>query len=79
MSDPRRKSIITARLHEDEMRALEALCKQRGMTQVSLLSRMVVWLAHQDGEIQTAILSTGHDDHSKQLRLKLLEQMASAK
>jgi hypothetical protein len=61
------------------MRALEVLCIQRGMTQVSLLSRLVAWLAHQDSEVQTAILSSGDDDCSKQLTLKLLEQMASAK
>ena len=54
------------------------LGKSRGII-TDATPRLVRWLARQDNQVQTAILSTGDDDHSKQLGLKLLKQMASTK
>ena len=79
MKGERKLTLVRAIVEPDAIRELEAFCRQRGMTQVSVVSRMVMWLARQGDQIQTAILSTGDDDHSKQLGLKLLKHMASAK
>jgi hypothetical protein len=79
MKGERKLTLVRAIVEPDAIRELEAFCRQRGMTQVSVVSRMVMWLARQGDQIQTAILSTGDDDHSKQLGLKLLKQMASTK
>jgi hypothetical protein len=37
--------------------ALEKATDKRGMTQISMMSRMVKWLASQDAEIQIKILN----------------------
>ncbi len=35
---------------------IESLCERRGMTQVSCMSRLVIWFCDQDDKIQNAIL-----------------------
>jgi hypothetical protein len=70
------KSIIRISLSAEEIRALEKLCEKRGMTQISLVSRMVGWLACQDYEIQSDILTSGSKNASKKT-LKLLRRIAA--
>ena len=79
MKGERKLTLVRVVVEPDAIPALEAFCSQRGMTQVTVMSRMVTWLARQDYQVQTAVLSTGDDDRSKQLGLRLLKQMASAK
>ncbi len=70
------KSIIRISLSAEDIRALEKLCEKRGMTQISLVSRMVEWLARQDYDTQSDILTSGSEDASKKT-LKLLRRMAA--
>jgi hypothetical protein len=71
-----KKTIIRLALGPKEMRKLDDVCEKRGMTQISAVSRMVMWLARQDHDIQTDILSLGSDDSSDTKRLKLLKRIA---
>ena len=70
------KSIIRISLSEGDARELEKLCEKRGMTQISLVSRMVEWLARQDNDIQSDILTSGSGNASKKT-LKLVRRIAA--
>jgi hypothetical protein len=71
------RSIIRISLDTADVRALEDLCEKRGMTQISLVSRMVVWLAQQEYDIQTDILTIGVNTPSKAKSVKLLKRIAA--
>ena len=57
---------------------LETIRKQRGMTKVVMLSRLVRWFARQDDEIQAEILRAP-ESPSADLAHRLLRRMASNK
>ena len=69
MAKSYRKTIIRIAIDHADEASLKAVCQKRGMTQISLVSRMVKWLAHQDSEVQSDILNTearelvGAQDH----------------
>jgi hypothetical protein len=63
------KSIIRILVESDDESLLKAICDKRGMTQISLVSRMVKWLARQDARIQGDILNAEPGDLSKSLNL----------
>ena len=64
-----RKSIIRIVVEADDESLLKAICDKRGMTQISLASRMVKWLARQDAQIQSDVLNSESGDSSKSLNL----------
>jgi hypothetical protein len=79
MAQIKRKMIIRIELDHSDADALKDVCDRRGMTQISLVSRMVKWLARQDSEVQVDILNTDPEDWSKDKNLKLLKRLASGK
>jgi len=72
-----RKFIIRADVDPAVEAALDRITEQRGMTQVSLVSRAVKWLAHQDAETQIEILNPPPDASPKSQSKKLLKRLAS--
>ena len=77
MASTQRQYIVRTDIGDDDRQKFELICQKRGMTQVSAISRMVIWLAHQDEVIQTEILNTPTDASSKALRVKLLKHIAA--
>ena len=64
-----RKYIIRIEIDGPVALALAEITEKRGMTQVSLVSRMVKWLARQDVETQTEILNGAGENSPKLLKL----------
>jgi hypothetical protein len=79
MAQIKRKMIIRIEIDHHDADALKDVCDKRGMTQISLVSRMVKWLARQESEVQVDILNTDPEDWSKDKNLKLLKRLASDK
>jgi hypothetical protein len=76
MAKINRKTIIRIEIDPDDADSLKELCDKRGMTQISLVSRMVKWLGHQDSEVQSDILNAGQSP-TKAGHVKLLKRLAS--
>jgi len=51
------KPIMRIQLDGPSKTALDDLCQKRGMTQISLMSRLVGWFVKQDEVMQTAVMS----------------------
>jgi hypothetical protein len=79
MSANRKLSIVRTQVDPKDVVRLEAICEQRGMTQVAVLSRLVKWLAHQDHEVQRGILNAPNGDGATESTRKLLRKFASYK
>ncbi len=52
-----RKVIVRVELDQDVADAVEKLTDRRGMTQISMISRLVKWVGRQSADIQTEILN----------------------
>ena len=79
MAKSYRKTIIRIAIDHADEASLKAVCQKRGMTQISLVSRMVKWLAHQDSEVQSDILNTEPENWSAPKTTKLLKKLASSR
>lgn len=77
MAQIKRKMIIRIEIAHSDAKALQDVCEKRGMTQISLVSRMVKWLARQESEVQVDILNTDPEDWSKDKNLKLLKRLSA--
>jgi hypothetical protein len=75
MASPR-KFIVRIEVPNDVASALNMVTDKRGMTQLSLVSRLVKWIGQQDAETQVEILN-GSDKNSSQGLLKRLASHAS--
>jgi hypothetical protein len=71
-----RKTIIRIAIDPADETSLKEICDKRGMTQISLVSRMVKWLARQDSEVQSDILNSEAENWSKPKMLKLLKRIS---
>lgn len=70
-----KRVILRAELTPQAKNGLEKICDQRGMTQVSVMSRLVLWFAHQDGPIQKAVLGESDLDAADVLKKSLLRRL----
>ncbi|HLL90286.1 MAG TPA: hypothetical protein VK324_13385, partial [Tepidisphaeraceae bacterium] len=57
-------------------RKLDQLCKDRGMTQIAVLSRLVGWFTRQNDLIQTAVLGQLKGRDLQDLAELLVKRMA---
>jgi hypothetical protein len=53
--------IIRVEMNQSDVEALDKIGDRRGMTQLSIVSRMVSWFARQDADIQRLILNDRAD------------------
>lgn len=77
-----KRVILRAELTQMAKNGLERVCDERGMTQVSVMSRLILWFASQEGKVQHAVLGhTGEDAASLLIQnlLKRLEESGSKK
>lgn len=57
-----KRVILRAELTPQAKAGLERTCEQRGMTQVSVMSRLVLWFAQQPESIQKAVLDESRSE-----------------
>jgi hypothetical protein len=72
------RAIIHILVEGDHSRRLKIICDQRGMTRISVVSRLVKWLARQDPEVQSDILNNS-GDWSAVMASNLLGRIASGR
>jgi hypothetical protein len=58
------KAIVRVVLDQGVADALDKVGNRRGMTQLSMMTRMVDWFSRQDPEIQRAILTAEGTNHA---------------
>jgi hypothetical protein len=71
--------IIRIELRPEAKKMLDDLCEKAGMTQVSLMSRLVEWVAEQPEIIQAAILGHYPDEIKQDLAKLILRHMQGKK
>jgi hypothetical protein len=62
-----KRAIIRLQLDIAAKEQLDKLCEKRGMTQISVLSRLVKWFGRQDEVIQASVLGLLSDEMLAQL------------
>jgi hypothetical protein len=72
-----KRVILRAELSPQAKAGLEKVCEQRGMTQVSVMSRLVLWFAQQDPSVQKAVLGDSDLNAADVLTRDLLRRLAS--
>ena len=72
-----KRVILRAELTSQAKTGLERVCDHRGMTQVSVMSRLILWFASQEGKIQHAILGHTGEDASRLLVEDLIRKLES--
>lgn len=74
-----KRVILRADLTPQAKTSLESVCHRRGMTQLSVVSRMILWLSRQNDSMQKAVLGRSDDDASALLKQDLLRRLAGGK
>ena len=72
-----KRAIIRLELDVAIKEALDELCERRGMTQITVLSRLVAWFDTQDTGIQSAILDLAPEQHLGPSGEVLLKRLAA--
>jgi hypothetical protein len=72
-----KRAVIRIQLDLRAKQLLDEICENRGMTQIAVLSRLVVWLTRQNNLIQTAVLGGLSEEDQAQLAQLLLKRMAT--
>lgn len=71
-----KRVIIRAELTPSAKTTLQKVCDERGMTQVSVMSRLVQWFAHQDQLVQVSVLGLVSEETTRKLGKELIERLA---
>ena len=72
-----KRSILRIQLDRGGKEDLARICEQRGMTQISLMSRLVQWFVRQDEAIQLLVLGLLSRELAGPLARRLLEQLSN--
>lgn len=73
-----KREILRAELTPRAKTGLEQICEARGMTQLSVMSRLNLWFAEQDQRTQHAILGHTKEDASELLIRGLIKKIADS-
>lgn len=74
-----KRVILRAELTPQAKTGLETVCDKRGMTQLSVVSRLVLWFSRQDDAVQKAVLGETDDDAAALLKQDLLRRLGAGK
>jgi hypothetical protein len=74
----KKRSIMRIEMDVDAKDRLEDICQRRGMTQISVMSRVVNWFSDQDDSVQTAVLASPSTGSSPALSKTLLKKLSSS-
>jgi hypothetical protein len=72
-----KRAVIRLEMELSVKQALDDLCERRGMTQISVMSRLVHWLVRQDEIVQASVMSLLSEDVVGELSHILLKRMAT--
>jgi hypothetical protein len=72
-----KRSIMRIQLDTSAKERLDQICKRRGMTQISVMSRLVNWFNQQDDIIQTDILQQLSEGSLAGVAKQLLKKLAT--
>jgi hypothetical protein len=72
------RSIVRVIVESDVSVTLGAICEKRGMTQVSVLSRLVRWCVKQEETIQNEVLNSDPMAESNETSRRLLRDLANS-
>lgn len=75
MATPKR-AIVRLQLDLVAKKRLDDLCEKRGMTQITVMSRLVDWFTAQDDVTQTAVLSRLAPEALAPLAQKMLTKLS---
>ena len=70
-----RKVIVRVEVDQSVADAIEKATDRRGMTQISMISRLVKWVGRQDADIQAEILNESASPRA--VASKLLKKLAA--
>jgi hypothetical protein len=70
------RAVLRVQLDPEAKRKLDQHCKDRGMTQIAVLSRLVGWFTRQNDLIQTAVLGQLKGRDLQDLSELLIKRMA---
>lgn len=73
-----KRVILRAELAPNAKTALEKICEKRGMTQLSVMSRLILWFASQEGRLQHAVLGNTDEDAAKMVMEELVRRLTAA-
>jgi hypothetical protein len=73
-----KRSIMRIELGEAAKDRVEGICQRRGMTQVSLMSRVINWFSQQDDYVQTEVLQIPTAGSSSAFAKSLLKKLTSS-
>lgn len=73
---PTKRAIIRLELGPKARQAWDALCEQRGMTQIAVLSRLVTWFASQNDVVQASVLNLLSEARLDDLSQSLLKRLS---
>ena len=73
-----KRVILRAELTPQAKTGLEHVCDARGMTQVSVMSRLVLWFAQQPDHVQKAVLEERGQEVSEALMRDLMRRLEGA-
>jgi hypothetical protein len=75
--DANKRAVIRLQLDIEAKKHLDQLCERRGMTQISVLSRLMKWFSKQDEVIQAGVLGLLSEEAIGELTQGVLKRMAS--
>jgi hypothetical protein len=73
-----KRAVIRLELEVSVKNALDELCERRGMTQISVVSRLVRWLLRQDEIVQASIVNLLPEEVLGELSHILLKRLATS-
>jgi len=71
-----KRAVLRIQLDPSAKQHLDRLAKTRGMTQISIMSRLVEWFVKQNEVIQLAALGVVSEEFTGPLARRLLERIA---
>jgi len=72
-----KRAIMRIQLDVAAKNELDKFCDLRGMTQISVMSRLVGWFVRQDDVIQTSVMASLSDNTMSQVAKQVLKRLAS--
>jgi hypothetical protein len=73
-----KRAVIRLEMELSVKQALDDLCERRGMTQISVVSRLVHWMLRQDEVVQASVMSLLSEEVVGELSHILLKRLATA-
>jgi len=71
-----KRAILRIQLNLEAKEGLERICEQRGMTQISVMSRLMEWFVQQDEVIQLSVLRLLPAELAAPAARRLLERLS---